>query len=142
MPYLAAFNGVEGTGPKETEMLDVPIEMMTTPSMSDLDFALAAGTVQGTGFGSWEGRSPEGDDPTGGGAHSLFNPDNYWKMTDSESMVQSDGYVLADYDGDGRYDQAWITEDGQWKTTNDGQTWRPDDGPMDEWEWLQRRESL
>lgn len=123
-------------------MIDMPIEMPPSPSTTYLDLALAEEGLAGVNAGGWDGRGLEGEGGNSGGVQSLFNEDNYWNMTDSGSMVQSDGYVLADYDGDGQFDQAWWGRDGDWYTTTDGETWRSDDGPLDEWEWLQRRENI
>jgi len=76
----------------------------------------------------------------GSGPNGYFDPNHYWNLTDSGSMVQSNGYVLADYNHDNTYDQAWYADsNGDWWTNTDGE-WRRDDGPMEEWEWLEDQE--
>lgn len=49
-----------------------------------------------------------------------------------DRAIQSNGYILIDYDGDKHYDQAWFGVNGVWQTTTGGGTWVTDNGPMDE----------
>ena len=102
-------------------MIDVPTEMTTSPSILYLDPQMAGGLLL-------DGPIEEGGGS--GGAHGYFNPNNYYKLA-SDRAVQSDGYVLIDYDGDKRYDQAWFSKGGVWHTDTGG-GWTVDDGPMDE----------
>lgn len=74
------------------------------------------------------------------GVNELHDPNNFNPYEADGSAGTSNGYFMIDYNHDGVYDQAWETDDsGNWRTTTDGETWRPDDGPAREWEEHQRR---
>lgn len=61
----------------------------------------------------------------------------------SDGMYRTkDGYLAADYNGDGVWDKAWMAEGSNWKTTTDGHTWTSSPNPASEylaWEFSQNR---
>ena len=81
-------------------MIDVPTEMMTSASNPYLDFPSPVA-------GGFQGDAPiEGGGGGDGGVDYLVGQ-NQWDLARDHRAIQSNGYVLIDYDGDHHYDQAW-----------------------------------
>jgi hypothetical protein len=124
---------LERTIERGNDVIDVPIEMTTSLSIHYLDFPspVAGGFTDEDYLG--------GGTSSGGGVDYLVNRNNFWQLAQNYRAIQTDGYVLIDYDGDEHYDQAWYSEGGVWKTSTGGGRWSVDDGPMDELEELWER---
>jgi hypothetical protein len=109
------------------EEFPVPLQ---TPSLSYLEFDQPVGAFyEGDSFGGG----------SGGSYNELIQGPITYHVSDG-SMIGSNGYILADYNRDGNYDQVWKGDGkGGWVTcTGGGFRWVKDDGPVDEMEELDR----
>ncbi|WP_137864925.1 MULTISPECIES: hypothetical protein [unclassified Sphingomonas] len=74
-----------------------------------------------------------GNQGGGQGVNSLIGP-KIEKLSPTGSVIQSNGYVLVDFNGDRVFDIAWRpSPNGGWEVTADGQRWTPDsdqNGPL------------
>lgn len=90
-------------------MLDVPIELIPLPSISDLDLVLAAGGFEGRG--SVEGG---GGAPTAGELriHGMLNQFGETTSFAHGAMYTSGGAMFYDSDANGYYDHLEMSSDG------------------------------
>lgn len=106
-------------------MIDMPTDMMTSSSIPYLDLPSPVA-------GGFQGDAPIEGGGGGGGVDYLVGA-NRWELASDGRAIQSNGYVLIDYDGDHHYDQAWYADrGGVWRTSTGGGVWTVDGGPVDQ----------
>ncbi|WP_144034237.1 hypothetical protein [Sphingomonas sp. IBVSS2] len=87
--------------------------------------------------------NPDGAYPSGGGSpgsvaiagggpgvNGLIDSKHIKKLSPTGSVIQSNGYVLVDFNRDGIFDMAWQHISGKgWEMSADGKLWTPDRDP-------------
>lgn len=69
------------------------------------------------------------------GVNEVVNYGDMSALTSDGTFQQTTGYVIADYDHDGIFDQAWYADgSGHWWTSFDGQNWNSSNplGPVND----------
>ena len=108
---------------------DYPI-LPEIPSQPYLDVELSVGNYyEDDSFGGEGG---------GGGYNFLIDSNNIYNHVSDGSMIQSNGYIFADYNRDKIYDQVWRGDASKgWETcVGGGLRWVKGDGPVEEMEEL------
>lgn len=109
-------------------MLDVPIEMMPSTAMSDLDLALASGGFEGGGPIDGGGGGPSSGEASIHAIYDNWNGDII--SNDGTTAYTDDGAMFYDSDGNGYFDYLELaTESGVWvyDPMTDTWTWRQHD---------------